>query len=112
MQLVYVQFWRFGFFIPFLFIGACVAAGYTRDWFHIGSADHFGFASLASALFAAFSALLRLSINGIPAQKVYMELDEEWIVTKEVDQFMYLSLKQWSGCGIGGMLAFLVLRFI
>jgi hypothetical protein len=111
MQLVYFQFRRLGLLIPFLFFGACVLAGYTKSWFGVAESDHFGFASLVSAIFAALSGVLRLGVNGLAPQKIYMELQEEWVVTKEVDEFMYMNLKQWAGCGIGGVVAFLIIRY-
>jgi hypothetical protein len=112
MPVHYFQFRRLGLLVPFFFIGACVLAGFVRDWLKILPEDHFSFMSIAALLFSILNTILRAGLELLPAQKIYKDLEEEWIITRDVDEFMYFNLKQWAGCGIGVLAVSEILRAI
>lgn len=110
MQLVYFQFRRFGILVP---IVLAASWGIVEKAIRLGFRAKLPDAFAATAIIFLFAAALlfsvRWSVRRQPAQKLWNALEEEWEITNDVDEFMYLKLWHWAilfvalGCAFAGM---------
>ncbi len=104
MQLVYFQFRRFGILIPFIAILAIVAVVKVPDQVApVWLSDGLYFSAAVLEVAALLSILTWFFVRPKEARQIWNDLSEEWVTTRDIDEFMYLKLWQWSlfffGCG-------------
>lgn len=109
MQLVYFQFRRFGLAVPFIFVATvALLAAVPKRVEPVWLSDGLYFSACALIIAAIICLVLwRLLRKEEPVQ-VWDELSETWIVTRDLDEFMYMKFWQWGLFFLGCAITFLI----